>query len=309
MSKILLIGGTDYTVFVAEYLYKSNMLAGVINTSATIQTNSQEKQSNIRYWDLKYWCLDNNVYFRYFESAETVIQAQQETKAQLSLLAGVHRIIPSRAIQSFPLDMYAIHASRLPELKGWSPLNWAILLGLKSTAVSLFKVSSGIDDGPILCQAPIELSEDIYIGDLLSLLNEKTKVLLETLFESIKTKKFHLIPQNGDHSSFVLKRREEDSQLNWDYHISDIYKIIRASSRPYSGAFSYFQEKKVIIYRASLGKIPVFGRSGQIFKIEKHGPLCISCKGGFLILEDIEIEGENDSFAYLSRFINESLGA
>lgn len=308
MDKILLVGGTSYTLFVAEYLYNKSMLAGVINTSSIIKTNSKERQHNVRYINLKEWCQSKKIYFRHFKSSSCLIQSQEETKSNLSLLAGVHSIITDKAIKSFPLGMYAIHASNLPKLKGWSPLNWAIILGLKQTAVTLFKVSSGIDDGPILSQIIIDIPKNCYIGDLLNILNKKTEILLNNLINCLKTNHFKLVPQKKIQSSFVLKRKEEDSKINWNLNVHEVHKLIRASSRPYLGAFSYFKDNKVTIYRASVGKLPVFGRNGQLFKLGKFEPLSIICKGGYLILEDIKVDGQENGITYLSSYLNECLG-
>ena len=71
-----------------------------------------------------------------------------------------------------------IHPSLLPEYRGASPVQRAIMEGRKSTGVTLFRLSETMDSGPILSQTPLPIANNITSGELLSDLAEMGCVLL-----------------------------------------------------------------------------------------------------------------------------------
>lgn len=52
---------------------------------------------------------------------------------------------------------FCIHPSKLPRYAGGSPIQNQIIAGEKNSAVTLFKMTSGLDDGPIMQQKEISL--------------------------------------------------------------------------------------------------------------------------------------------------------
>ena len=66
-------------------------------------------------------------------------------------------------------------------------------------------------------------------------------------------KKILLKKQNGK-PSYVSQRSIEDSRINWKDESINIYNLIRASSKPYFGAFSYINDKKIRIEKALICK-------------------------------------------------------
>lgn len=305
VHKILLIGSTDLTLRIAEFLYSKDMLSGIVNTNEVIKNKSGYTQKNYRYQDLKEWCEKKKVSFFRGLGQEDIVIAQNETRSNIALLAGVHNIIKKNIIDKFPLGIFAIHASLLPHLRGWSPLNWSILLGLKETGVSLFKVSSGMDDGPIVYQHKFIISSDAYIEDLIEISHKETIKILEKFILDIKNHKIQYTLQNLKDSTFILQRKEEDSLIYWSLDAQTILKIVRASSRPYFGAFTYLKNKKVRIFKAKESPLKVFGRPGQIFKLSSDMLTHVCCGQGNIMLQEVEVEGVVDEKDFLNQNLNE----
>ncbi|MFN5734707.1 MAG: methionyl-tRNA formyltransferase, partial [Flavobacteriales bacterium] len=75
-----------------------------------------------------------------------------------------------------------LHASLLPEFRGAAPINWAIIAGESETGLSTFYINDRIDEGPILLQKSLEISEKTTAGTLHdSMLPLGASLLLETL--------------------------------------------------------------------------------------------------------------------------------
>jgi len=75
------------------------------------------------------------------------------TKDTLGLCASFDHLIPAEIINLFAGNLYNLHPSLLPQYRNVSPVQYAIALGDTATGVTLFRITSGIDNGEIIAQA------------------------------------------------------------------------------------------------------------------------------------------------------------
>lgn len=86
---------------------------------------------------------------------ESELQALQPATG---VLVSYGKIIPERILDLFePVGIINIHPSALPKYRGPSPLEATILAGDKTAAVSIMKLDSGMDTGPVFVQQPVSL--------------------------------------------------------------------------------------------------------------------------------------------------------
>lgn len=60
-----------------------------------------------------------------------------------------------------------VHYSLLPKYPGASPVQQALLEGESTTGVTVFKLDEGVDSGPIVAQAAVEIAPDATAGSVL----------------------------------------------------------------------------------------------------------------------------------------------
>lgn len=83
----------------------------------------------------------------------------RDLRADAAVLVSYGKIIPKRILSVFePLGVINIHPSRLPEFRGPSPIEAAIIAGKKETAISIMKLDEGMDTGSIYIQEPVTLT-------------------------------------------------------------------------------------------------------------------------------------------------------
>ena len=90
-------------------------------------------------------------------------------------------------------------------------------------------------------------------------------------------------------------RRPEDSRINWDNPAADILNLIRASSYPLDGAFTFLENKyKIIIWKASIEKLneAIFAIPGQILFSNAGDPI-IACKKSALRINKVTLSKNN----------------
>ena len=78
----------------------------------------------------------------------------------LFLIAGYGKIIPSYYFSNISYGIFNFHPSLLPNWKGASPTQNAIISGDLITGLSLVKLSENIDAGPIYYQSPYTIKKN-----------------------------------------------------------------------------------------------------------------------------------------------------
>lgn len=178
---------------------------------------------------------------------EKIIVAQQP---DIILVMGWYYMVPKKIRNLAKYGAWGIHASLLPDYAGGAPLVWAIIEGRNQTGVTLFKLDDGIDDGDIIEQ----MAFDIDINDTIKTLYDKaTKASLEILHKVFNTNyKLVFKPQDKQAIKVYPQRKPEDGEINWNQSAKQIKDFIRAQTKPYPGAFTYINGKKVIIWDADI---------------------------------------------------------
>lgn len=74
------------------------------------------------------------------------------------IVAGYGKLLPPEWLKTPKIACLNLHFSLLPKYRGANPAEWAILTGESKTGVTLIKMDSGIDTGPILMQEKISIS-------------------------------------------------------------------------------------------------------------------------------------------------------
>src|SRR5579863_9147608 len=79
-----------------------------------------------------------------------VIRSLQEISTQDDFVfcLSLTEIIPETLLKRPRHGVWVNHSSDLPCGRGWAPLQWSVLNKLSDVTVTLFKASSGVDDGP-----------------------------------------------------------------------------------------------------------------------------------------------------------------
>ncbi|MBA7583847.1 Bifunctional polymyxin resistance protein ArnA [subsurface metagenome] len=153
---------------------------------------------------------------------------------------------------------YAInlHGSLLPKYRGRTPHVWAIINNEKETGITAHLIDSGCDSGPIVEQVIIPIQEAYTGADLLKIYYEKYPGLIASVLEKVRKDTLEPIKQDHALATYFGKRTPDDGHIEWDWTKERIYNWVRAQARPYPGAFSYYQGKKIVIYKirySSLG--------------------------------------------------------
>jgi methionyl-tRNA formyltransferase len=164
-------------------------------------------------------------------------------------------MIPKKILNIAGKGAAGIHASMLPKGRGNAPLVWALINGESATGITFFYFSDGVDDGDIIGQREILIIEDETIKTLLDKVETESKSLLLECIPLIAENKIKAWAQDDSAATYYPKRTPDDGLIDWNMSSKEISRFIRAQTKPYPGAFTIIENKKVIIWDATINEI------------------------------------------------------
>lgn len=183
---------------------------------------------------------------------DTVMKLQPD----LILAIGWYYMIPDAMMKLACKGAIGIHGSLLPKYRGNAPFVWAMINGEKETGISLFYFEKGVDEGDIIAQKKIPIGEKETIRDILNKARVSSIEILLEYLPKIANGTAPKIPQDHSLATIFPKRTPEDGLIDWNWEAKRIYDFIRAQTKPYPGAFTYINNKKVIIWDADINSQP-----------------------------------------------------
>ena len=214
-------------------------------------------------------------------------------------------ILSSEIIESAQIGAFNLHGSLLPQYRGRAPLNWVLLNGESETGVTLHRMTKKVDAGNIITQIKIKIDEQDNALTLHNKIKNTADFLMKDIAPKILTNNINEIVQDQSKSSYFGKRSPKDGQINWSKNAKDIYNLIRATTKPYPGAFSYINQKKLIIWESQYIE-SIHTRNNPAGTILSKNPLQISCGNGSIEIKYGQI-GESGLFLSGEQ-ISKSLG-
>ena len=103
-------------------------------------------------------------------------------RVDLVCLAGYMRILSGHFIRQFPLRILNIHPSLLPAFPGLDAQHQALQHGVKLSGCTVHFVEEGLDSGPILKQAGVEVRDEDTAESLADrILKEEHRIYSEAI--------------------------------------------------------------------------------------------------------------------------------
>ncbi len=148
------------------------------------------------------------------------------------------------------------HPTLLPTGRGRAAVPWAILKGLHKTGVTFFKMDAGVDTGEILDKFEIPVNSDEIATTLYNKVNEAHVELLKQIWPKLIENKIIGVKQDESLASYWEGRTPEDGQLFPSMTLIEVDRLVRATTRPYPGAFLLMDKStKLTIWSGSIWPI------------------------------------------------------
>jgi methionyl-tRNA formyltransferase len=294
--KIVFFGTPEYCVPILNALDKAfseKISKQAISAVVTQRPQPKGREKIITYSAVDKWAHKKKVEILY--NPKEIIE--KKIPATLGILVAYGAIIPPEVIAYFPGGILNIHPSLLPQLRGASPLQATIALGLKESGATVIKIDDKMDHGPIVTQ----FKEEVFPGDTSLDLGKRifTKSI-EVLIPAITpylTGKIKPKVQDETLSSYTTLLTKECGYIPGNLITSAqlgnyqglVWKIpfIKNHSEPLTPLVFYNFIRSVSPWPGMWTKV-VIGKDTKRLKI-----LEIHLDGEKLILDKVQLEGKN----------------
>lgn len=185
-------------------------------------------------------------------NAERYREALAPLHPDLLLALGWYYNIPRTVRDLAPSGCIGIHASLLPKFRGGAPIPWAIIEGERETGVTLFYFEDEVDAGDIIAQAAFPIDAEDTSASVYEKAADAAIDLLRNYLPRLAVGDAPRTPQDPRHATIYPQRKPEDGRIDWSWPAQRVQDFIRAQTRPYPGAFTEIEGKRVTIYDAKV---------------------------------------------------------
>lgn len=293
---VLLIGRTKILLETAKLLISKNFyIVGIITSKSAIEYEINEN-------DLKTFALIHKIKYLYEPkiTLSKLLKFVEGISIDIGVSVNYTSIIPKDVIDQFKLGILNAHGGDLPRYRGNACQAWAILKGEKKIGICIHKmIGDELDSGDIIARDYYPISINTRISEVYDFFNSVIpKLFIDSINNLIIDSNFFLEKQT-DIKKNILRcypRNRDDLKIDWNLSNKQILRLINASCEPYQGAFSFVEEKRVIVWRASLVNTDYqwLGSPGQFAEF-KGDSLVILTGNGKIKLDEIEIGNVRNS--------------
>ena len=181
----------------------------------------------------------------------TVLSTLRSTLCPVGVVAAYGKIIPQSVIDVFPFGIINVHPSLLPKYRGPTPVQAAIMSGDSQTGVSIMKIDSQMDHGPILTQETVSIGPTEKFEELNARLWALGSRMLTTSLPDYVSGKITPLEQDHSSATFCKLITRDDGKV--DIHQDPravIYNKLRAFGE-WPGVWFLHKGKRVKILDAA----------------------------------------------------------
>lgn len=229
--KVVFFGTSEYCLPVLEALKKDLILV------VTREDKPVGRKYVLTPSATKVWAQKNNI------CVDSIASLQNDI--DLAIVADYGKKITEEVLNRPKLGTFNIHFSKLPDLRGATPVQQTLLRGDTTAWITVFKIEATLDTGPILDQREFPIFPDDTSQSLYTRLFIEVAKYLPTLDFNKK-----LTPQVGT-PTFCKKLTKDDGFVKLDE--PNIYNKYRAYY-PWPGIWTIKNGKRMKILKCHLAK-------------------------------------------------------
>ena len=114
---------------------------------------------------------------------------------------------------------------------------------------------------------------------------------LDQWLPDLKIGHWNPIPQDHSLATWFGKRSPEDGRIDWNASAEEINLLIKATSKPHPGAFTFYLDSKIIINSSKIEhSLKIKGVIGGILKQDEIKGFLIQTGDGLLWINKIDVE-------------------
>jgi methionyl-tRNA formyltransferase len=262
-------------------------------------------------YDIPYFVIPTGVRLREGQLYSTRIGSDKGKKlgvirADVGVSVNFPTIIERGFRNYFKYGIFNAHPSDLPRYRGNAVINWAMLRGDRGIALTIHRMEDELDAGDIVEKVGMPITQRTYVNEVVEFLNRETPLAFSRVLKRLQEGNGAIVSSPQDHHrdewgvTRAYPRLPEDGEINWTDSAIYIDRMVHALGHPYSGAYTFIDNKKLIITksRMSVLKDTPIGERGHIARRDMiTGEVDVLCgprdaMERVVTLEEVEFNGK-----------------
>lgn len=246
-NQVLFMGTPQIAADVLQAMFDANIKVSMVITQPDKRVGRKHvlQYSPVKEFALKYQipCFQP---YKIKEDYQSIL----DQRPDLIVTCAYGQIVPNEVLMAPTYGCVNLHGSLLPKYRGGAPIQRAIWDGQTMSGMSLMKMVSGLDAGPVLDTQIVEISPMDTSTTVFEKMGKAAGQLLIKDFDLICSDQAKYIDQDESLVSYapVISKAEEHIDLNQEDQ--RIINQIRALS-DHPGAYIYIGKKKLKIFQPS----------------------------------------------------------
>ena len=222
------------------------------------------------------------------EKAREILDDLATLEPHACAVVAYGALLPQDVLDAGGAGFVNLHFSLLPAWRGAAPVQHSILAGDARTGVSCFVLEAGMDTGPVLATAEVDIGAEETAGELMARLARLGAPVLVRAVKGLVDGSIAPVPQDHDAATLAPKVTSDDARLQWTTGAVAVHRAVRAFN-PVPGAWTTFRSERLKIHRVTLSTRS--GEAGAVLDQTPEGPL-VGCTTGSVVLSEVQPAGK-----------------
>ena len=282
--KIIFMGTSEFAVPILKSIYESHHSVLEIYTQSP---KKKDRGQRIDFSPIHKFSDKIKLKVRYPETLNSAEELKHitELKPDVVIVVAYGKILPSNFLNTNTIKFINIHASLLPKWRGAAPIHRAIMNLDQETGISIMRIVSKLDAGPVMMKSKIKISNGINYENLSKQMSKLgARMILESL-NLLENKKANFINQNEKEATYAKKINKTESKINWNEKAKKIIAQINALY-PNPGAWFRLNGYRIKVIKAE--EVKVKGTPGEILSKD----FTIACSENAVQIIELKKEGK-----------------
>jgi len=168
-------------------------------------------------------------------------------RPDVAVVVAYGKLIPADLLEVPTLGFINLHPSLLPRHRGPSPIQWALVCGDRITGVTTMQLDEGMDTGPILLQARLEIETKDTAATLAPKLAEAGADLIIETLDGLGAGTITHRPQPDDGANVTPMLRRNFARVDWTMPARQLVNRLRGFT-PWPGLYTTFRGGRLKIF-------------------------------------------------------------
>lgn len=205
--------------------------------------------------------------------------------ADVAVVVAYGLLLPQPVLDAPKFGCLNIHASLLPRWRGAAPIHRAIMSGDQKTGICIMQMEAGLDTGPVLLTAEMDIHPTDTTAILHDRLSEQGAGLIVEALDTLPN--LHAVPQPSEGVTYAHKIDKSEARIDWSQSAIEVDRQIRGLS-PFPGAWFQVGDDRIKALASEVAP-NVSGPSGQVMSDD----FVIACGSGALRILTAQRSGKS----------------